>query len=156
MIVFTITSAVIKENEKYMTDNLFTDILENISFDGKDIREFSPLIFAYLGDAVYEVFIRTFVVANNNNVPVFKLHKCSTSYVKAKAQSDIIHKILENLTDDEKDIVRRGRNAKSATIPKNADVTEYKYATGLESLLGYLYLKKDNKRLMEILKMCVE
>jgi len=138
-----------------MTENLFEDILETIDFGGRDIRELSPLVLAYLGDAVYEVFIRTYVVANNN-VPVCRLHKYSTSYVKAKAQSDIIHKIIEKLTDEEKDIVRRGRNAKSATIPKNADVTEYKYATGFESLLGYVYLKRDYNRLMELLKMCVE
>ena len=136
-------------------DELFMNILENIDFYGKDIREYSPLVLAYLGDAVYEVFIRTYVVSKNN-VPVCKLHKYSTSYVKAKAQSDIIHKILEYLTQDEQDIVRRGRNAKSATIPKNADVTEYKYATGLESLIGYLYLKKDYERLLKILVMCIE
>ncbi|NMB97703.1 MAG: Mini-ribonuclease 3 [Clostridiaceae bacterium] len=137
-----------------MTENLFKNILETIDFGGRDIREYSPLVLAYLGDAVYEVFIRTYVVANNN-VPVYRLHKYSTNYVKAKAQSDIIHRIVDLLTDEEKDIVRRGRNTKSATIPKNADVTEYKYATGLESLLGYIYLKKDYKRLMELLKMCV-
>jgi len=137
-----------------MTENFFEDILEAIDFSDRDIREYSPLVFAYLGDAIYEVFIRTYVVANNN-VPMYRLHKYSTSYVKAKAQSDVIHKIFDKLTDEEKDIVRRGRNAKSATIPKNADVTEYKYATGFESLLGYVYLKKDYGRLMELLKMCV-
>ncbi|HHV97015.1 MAG TPA: Mini-ribonuclease 3 [Clostridiaceae bacterium] len=138
-----------------MTGNLFADILETIDFGDKDIREYSPLVLAYLGDAIYEVFIRTYVVANND-VPMCRLHKYSTNFVKAKAQSDIIHKIYDKLTDEEKDIVRRGRNAKSTTIPKNADVTEYKYATGFESLLGYVYLKKDYGRLIELLKMCVE
>ena len=138
-----------------MVEKLFMNIIENIDFHGKDIREYSPLVLAYLGDAVYEVFIRTLVVSKND-VSVCKLHKHSTSYVKAKAQSDIIHRIIERLTQEEQDIVRRGRNAKSATIPKNADVTEYKYATGLESLLGYLYLKKDYQRLAEILEMCVD
>jgi ribonuclease-3 family protein len=76
--------------------------------------------------------------------------------VKAKAQSDAVHKLMEHLSQEEQDVVRRGRNAKSGTIPKNADVTEYKYATGFESLVGYLYLKKEYGRLMQIMRMTVE
>ena len=136
-------------------EEFFRNTLDEFDFHGKDIRDYSPLVLAYLGDAVYEVFIRTLVVSKND-APVCRLHKCSTAYVKAKAQSDTIHNIIEHLTQEEQDIVRRGRNAKSATIPKNADISEYKYATGLESLLGYLYLKKDCQRLMKVLKMCVE
>lgn len=115
---------------------------------------YPPLVLAYIGDAVYEVYIRTLLVGGSN-APVHILHKRSTDYVKAKAQSDTVHRIMENLTPDEQDIVRRGRNAKSGTIPKNADVTEYKYATGFESLIGYLYLKGDTERLMHVLKMAV-
>ncbi|NTV90052.1 MAG: hypothetical protein HGA22_06790, partial [Clostridiales bacterium] len=73
--------------------------------------------------------------------------------VKAKAQSDILHRIMESLTPDEQDVARRGRNAKSGTIPKNANVTEYKHATAFEALIGYLYLKKDFERLKQLLKM---
>ena len=126
----------------------------NIESDMKQsvLNSYSPLVLAYVGDAVYEVFIRTLIVADGN-APVNKLHKRSVGFVKAKAQSDTIHKLRDTLTPDEQDIVRRGRNAKSGTIPKNADVTEYKYATGFESLLGYLYLKKDYLRLLELLKM---
>jgi ribonuclease-3 family protein len=89
------------------------------------------------------------------NAPVHKLHKRSIEFVKAKAQSDIIHRIMENLSTEEQDVVRRGRNAKSGTVPKNADVTEYKYATGFEAFIGYLYLTRNHSRLMEILKLAV-
>ncbi len=131
------------------------DAVDGKHRNGVDADEYSPLVLAYVGDAIYELFIRTMVVSSGN-APVYKLHKHSTDYVKAKAQSEAIHRIFENLTLEEQGIVKRGRNAKSATIPKNADVIEYKYATGLETLLGYLYLKRDYTRLMSILEMCVD
>lgn len=135
------------------------DIFEKIGgkFSGFHgyLDEYSPLVFAYIGDAVYELYVRTLLVSKGN-APVNELHKQSVSFVKAKAQSDIIHKMLESLDSEEQDIVRRGRNAKSGTIPKNADVTDYKYATGFESLLGYLYLKGDYSRLLELLEASVE
>jgi len=118
------------------------------------VGQLSPLVLAYIGDAVYEVFIRTMLVSRSS-LPVHMLHKRSTDFVKAKAQSDIIHRIMAFLTPEEQDIFRRGRNAKSGTIPKNADVTEYKRATGFESLIGYLYLKRDYTRLIQVLKMSV-
>jgi len=120
-----------------------------------DIKEYSPLVLAYIGDSVYEVYIRTLLVSKGN-APVYKLHRRSTDYVKAKAQSDILHRIMDTLSPEEHEVVRRGRNAKSGTIPKNADVQEYKYATGFESLIGYLYLKKDYDRLMEVLRISVK
>lgn len=129
-------------------------ILEQFNFSENEVNNMAPLVLAYIGDAVYEVFIRTLLISEGN-VPVHKLHQRSINFVKAKAQSDIIHRIMEKLEPDELDIVRRGRNAKSGTIPKNADVTEYKYATGFESLIGYLYLKKRNERLMEVLNMAI-
>ncbi len=129
-------------------------ILEQFNFSENEVNNLAPLVLAYIGDAVYEVFIRTLLISKGN-IPVHILHKRSINFVKAKAQSDIIHRIMEKLNQDELDIVRRGRNAKSGTIPKNADVTEYKYATGFEALIGYLYLKKQNDRLMEILNMAI-
>lgn len=137
-----------------MLNEFIESVLNDKDFNSKDITQYSPLVLAYLGDSVYEVYIRTLLVCEGN-APVNKLHKRSIAYVKAKAQSDIIHKIMESLSPDELDMVRRGRNAKSGTIPKNANVTEYKYATGFETLLGYLYLKKDYERLKTILKMAV-
>ena len=120
-----------------------------------DLNTYSPLVLAYVGDAVFELYVRTLLVSKGN-APVHKLHRQSISFVKAKSQSDTIHKLLESLTQEEQDIVRRGRNAKSGTIPKNADVTEYRYATGFETLLGYLYIKEDYARLLELLKASVE
>ncbi len=102
-----------------------------------DLNTYSPLVLAYVGDAVFELYVRTLLVSKGN-APVHKLHRQSITFVKAKSQSDTIHKLLESLTQEEQDVVRRGRNAKSGTIPKNADVTEYRYATGFETLLGYL------------------
>lgn len=137
-----------------MTMDFFEDISKEFDFKNLDIYQYSPLVLAYIGDTVYEIYVRTLVVSRGN-APVHTLHKCSVKYVKAKSQSDIIHRIKDFLSQEEQDIVRRGRNAKSGTIPKNADVTEYKYATGFESLLGYLYLKGNHERLMQILKMAV-
>lgn len=135
-----------------MLDNFFENTGNQLNFSENDINQLSPLVLAYIGDSVYEIFIRTFLVSDSK-ASVHTLHKRSIQFVKAKAQSDKIHRISEFLTEDEQNMVRRGRNAKSGTIPKNADVVEYKYATGFEALLGYLYLKKDFVRLMEILKM---
>lgn len=118
------------------------------------IRQLSPLILAYVGDAVYEIFVRTLIVTKHN-VSVNKLHSKSVNYVKAKAQSDAVHKIIEYLTPEERDIIRRGRNAKSGTLPKHADIDEYRYATGLEALIGFLYLSGKDARLVEILEVCI-
>jgi len=130
------------------------NVLNEFNIKQNDVAQYPPLVLAYIGDTVYEVFIRTMVIGEGI-APVHKLHRRATEFVKAKAQSDIIHEIIGFLTEEERDIVRRGRNAKSGTIPKNADVTEYKYATGFESLLGYLYLKREFSRLIEVLKMSV-
>jgi ribonuclease III family protein len=137
-----------------MTSDLFESIANGIELKQSDISQLSPLVLAYIGDSVFEVFIRTLVISKGN-APVHVLHKRAVDFVKAKAQSDGIHRILDSLTAQEQDIVRRGRNAKSGTIPKNADVTEYKYATGFESLIGYLYLMKEHSRLIEVLKMSI-
>lgn len=140
--------------EENMTINFLESITNQFDYNPDNVHLYSPLVLAYVGDAVYELYVRTLLVSSEN-CPVAALHKKSVSYVKAKAQSDILEKIMDSLTEEEQDIVRRGRNAKSGTIPKNADVGEYKRATGFESLIGFLYLKKENQRLMDILKMCV-
>ncbi len=138
-----------------MNEDIYKIIGEESAIKQGDVNLFSPLVLAYVGDAVHELYIRTLLLSQGN-APVHKLHKRSIAFVKAKAQSDTIHKLMEILTPEEQDIVRRGRNAKSGTIPKNADVTEYKYATGFETLLGYLYIKGDYTRLLELLKLSAE
>jgi len=138
-----------------MNEEIYKIIGEQSAINKVDLNSYSPLVLAYVGDAIHELYIRTLLLSQGN-APVHKLHKRSIDYVKAKAQSDTIHKMMELLTAEEQDAVRRGRNAKSGTIPKNADVTEYKYATGFEALLGYLYIKGDYTRLLELLKLSTE
>ncbi|TYQ17015.1 UNVERIFIED_CONTAM: ribonuclease-3 family protein [Acetivibrio alkalicellulosi] len=137
-----------------MVEKKISSFLDKFDFSENTINSLSPLVLAYVGDAVYEVYVRVYLVSNGNT-PVHLLHKRSISFVKAKAQCEIIHRIMNFLTEEELDVVRRGRNAKSGTIPKNADVTEYKYATGFESLIGFLYLKKNYERLMYILEISI-
>lgn len=119
-----------------------------------DVNLLSPLTWAYVGDAVYELYIRTNLV-NNTKLKPHKLHIESIKYVKAKAQADILKRIEDNLTDEEKDIVRRARNAENHHLPKNADPADYMYSTAFEGLIGFLYLTKRDDRLKEILKMCM-
>jgi ribonuclease-3 family protein len=111
----------------------------------------NPLVWAYIGDAVYELYVRTHLVTGGPS-KVNQLHCRSIKYVKASAQAEFVRKITESLSEDEIRIMKRGRNTKS-TVPKNADVADYRYSTGLESLLGYLYLQNKKERLMEILNM---
>ena len=118
--------------------------------DAAQVRMMNPLVLAYVGDTVYDLFVRTYLI-HAYDVSVHQLHKKSISFVKAGSQSETLHHIDDLLTEDEKTIVRRGRNAKSGSIPKNADVTQYRWATGFESLLGYLYLTGQEERLVEIM-----
>lgn len=138
---------------------MFEDIVGNMrrDFDIKpmDVMNLQPLVLAYIGDAVYEAYVRTMLVVNKKT-NVNMLHKMSVKYVKAQAQSDIVRRIMDRLTPEEQDVVRRGRNAKSATVPKHAEITDYRYSTGYEALIGYLYLLNQTDRLMEILRMSVD
>ncbi|NLY43097.1 MAG: Mini-ribonuclease 3 [Clostridiaceae bacterium] len=120
-----------------------------------DPIQYSPLVLAYIGDAVYELYIRSMLVFKGN-APVHALHKKAVLLVKAKAQSDIIHKIEPMLTEEEYAVYKRGRNAKSSTVPKNADVSEYRHATGFEALVGYLYLKGEMQRLQELFMLALD
>ena len=120
----------------------------------KDITEVKlmpPLTWAYIGDCVYELYIRTKLV-NETKLKPHELHIKAIGYVKAKAQAERLKNIYDKLTEEEKDIVRRGRNAENHHLPKNANVQEYMYSTAFEALIGYLYLTKQNNRLKEILE----
>ena len=120
-----------------------------------EVRMLSPLVWAYVGDSVYELFIRTYLV-NNSNAKPHKLHVESIKYVKAQAQAKILERILNSLNEDEKDIVRRGRNTENHHLPKNGNLADYSHSTGFEALIGFLYLTKQDERLEEILKYCIE
>ncbi len=120
-----------------------------------DVNTMSPLVWAYIGDSVYELYIRMHLV-NSSKAKPHKLHIESIKYVKAKAQADILKRIENNLSEKELEIIKRGRNAENHHLPKNATVQDYMYSTGFEALIGYLYLTKQDERLQEILKMCID
>ena len=117
--------------------------------DIEEVKLMPPLVWAYVGDAVYELYIRTNLV-NNTKLNPHKLHVEAIKYVKAQAQAKILKTITEILTEEEKDIVRRGRNAQNHHLPKNANLDEYSHATAFEALIGYLYLTTQDERLREI------
>ena len=114
-------------------------------------KQLSPLVLAYIGDAVFELIVRTMVVWWGN-APVNKLHKEASSIVKAKSQAEMYFKIENMLTEDELSVLKKGRNAKSFTVPKNADVSDYRHATGIEALFGYLYIENKMERALELFK----
>ncbi|MBQ7985813.1 MAG: Mini-ribonuclease 3 [Clostridia bacterium] len=117
---------------------------------------YPPLVLAYIGDSVYEVFTRKKLLKKNPNLPAHKLHKENVKYVKAKAQSDAMEKIEPILTEQELAIYKRGRNAKSATVPKNADLVDYRRATGFETLIGFLELSGQHERLLGIMEIAFD
>ena len=121
----------------------------------EEVKLMPPLVWAYIGDAVYELYIRTNLV-NNTKLNPHKLHVEAIKYVKAQAQAKILETITEILTEEEKNIVRRGRNAQNHHLPKNANLDEYSHATAFEALIGYLYLTKQDERLREILEKTFE
>ncbi len=127
--------------------------LINKSFDLKevDIRTYSPLTLAYIGDAVYDLIFRTVVVEKGNTSPN-KLHMRTVKYVKAPAQALLIEKIMDQLNKDELAVYKRGKNAKPYTMAKNATTGEYKKATGLEALIGFLYLTDQMERILELIQ----
>lgn len=128
------------------------EIIERLK-EKEDINLLSPLTWAYVGDAVYELYIRTNLV-NHTKLKPHKLHIESIKYVRAKAQADILKEIMDDLTEEEREIVRRARNAENHHLPKNADPQDYMYSTAFEGLIGFLYLTKQDERLKIILEKC--
>lgn len=118
-------------------------------------NEYSPLALAYMGDAVFDILVRGMVLAEGN-MPANKLHKASKNYVNAAAQARMYMKLESIVTEEEHAVMKRGRNAKSYTTAKNQSVTDYRHATGLEALFGYLYLKGENARIRELFDICVK
>ena len=120
-----------------------------------EARLMQPSVLAFIGDAVFNIFIRERLIMNKKGTS-HQLHILATDYVKASSQSKISKALMDNFTEEEAYIFRRGRNAKSTTIPKNAEVQDYKYATGFEALLGYLYLTKQNERLYQLMEQAAD
>lgn len=126
-------------------------IAKALKLETVDPRTYSPLVLAYIGDAVYELLIRTKVI-NHGSMQVNKMHKKSASLVKAETQANIIKAIQDDLTEEELAVYKRGRNAKSATTAKHATMIDYRMATGFEALIGYLYLQPQHNRLLELIR----
>ncbi len=118
-------------------------------------REFSPLALAYIGDGVFELFVRLMVMSEGN-MSANKLHKKARDMVNAKAQAELYFRIAEELTEEEMAVFKRGRNAKSFTTPKHADLMDYRHATGVEALFGYLYLQGKKERALELFRMGIK
>lgn len=123
----------------------------------RDYKQLNGLALAYVGDAIYEIYVRDHLVSIGLTRPN-QLHKAATHYVSAKAQAALIHQMLEEevLTQEEQDFYRRGRNSKSYTSAKNADITTYRISTGFEALMGYLHLTEQHARLEELIQWCIE
>lgn len=120
-----------------------------------DIRQYSPLTLAFLGDCVFDLIIRTVVVERANRATE-KLHKIKSKIVKAESQALLVKAILDNLTEEEFAVYKRGRNAKSFTTAKNASVKDYRKATGFEALIGYLFLQNKEERILELVQYALE
>ncbi len=146
-----------EEKEMNSTNNCGADfdlaavVREIFGVPGEPMNRYSPLALAFMGDSVYEIIIRSMVVQEANR-PAAQLNKMKIKYVNAAAQARIIEYLEPKLTEEESEVYKRGRNAKSYTSAKNQSVTDYRKATGLEALCGYLYLKGDMVRLLELLK----
>ena len=122
-----------------------SELKELFELKDRDLRTYSPLTLAYIGDGVYELVIRTILVKN-------QLHKKASSLVKAGAQSKMMELLEPDLTEEELAVYKRGRNAHSPTMAKHATMADYRRATGFEALMGYLYLKEDYSRIVELVR----
>lgn len=130
----------------------FTEYMQEVfELPEVDARNYSPLTLAYIGDCIYDLIIKTINVSHGNK-QVQKLHKETSALVQASAQSLMMRKMQEELTEEEHAVYKRGRNAKSVSPAKNQSITDYRRATGFEALLGYLYLKKEWKRMIDLVK----
>ena len=131
--------------------SLLSQIKEQFACEPVDVRTYSPLTLAFIGDCVFDLIIRTVVVERGNRA-ANGLHKTKSAIVKAQTQAEMIELLLPELTSEEESVYRRGRNAKSYTTAKNASVGDYRKATGFEALIGYLYLQDDMDRVLCLVK----
>ena len=129
-----------------------TYLKEQFELPDVDVRSYSPLVLAYIGDGIYELVIRTAVVGQGNR-QANALHKKTSTYVKASAQAAMMEAILEDLTEEELAVYKRGRNAKTVSMAKHATMHDYRHATGFEALMGYLYLNHQMNRLIDLVKL---
>ena len=134
--------------------NISSCFLGQQALTDKELKNIQPIAMAYIGDTIFDVFLRSRLVAFTTLTPA-GLHQAASRYANASAQAQIMYRIEKTLTEEEHEIFRRGRNAKSHTIPKNAKPYDYRMATAFECLLGYLYLSGQDQRLIEVLETAV-
>ena len=135
--------------------NLLRQIKQVFACREQDVRAYSPLTLAYIGDAIYDLVIRSVVVERGNRA-ANDLHKRTTRYVKAEAQAKMIMALAEELTEEEEAVYKRGRNAKAYTSAKNATIGDYRKATGFEALMGFLYLTEQTDRMLYLIQRGIE
>ncbi len=140
---------------RYMELSILNKIKKNFETGEQDINTYSPLVLAYVGDAIYELVVRTILVSEKNE-QVEKLHKEAINFVKAETQKNLIEALMQYLREDEEAVYKRARNSKQHTTPKNAKLSDYHKATGFEAVMGYLYLKGDEDRMLELIKLGLE
>lgn len=134
----------------------FHDFIENtLQLKEVDVNTYSPLVLAYIGDCVFDLVIKSMVISAGNK-QVHKLHEETSQYVQASSQSKMMRAMQPCLSEEEHAVYRRGRNAKSVSPAKNQSITDYRRATGFEALIGFLYLKREYARLMELVKIGLE
>lgn len=138
-----------------MEESLITAILTAFPGKRQDVRSYSPLALAYIGDAIYDLIIRTVVVERANR-PANELHHITVGFVSAGAQAKIADVLMESFTEEEQSVFRRGRNSKPHTMAKNASAGDYLKATGFEAVLGYLYLNDRMDRVLKLVKQGIE
>ena len=138
-----------------LNNDLFNIIKEKMQLEEINITDYSPLTLAYIGDGIYEIVIRTIIVDEANR-QVNKIHKAASGLVKAGTQAKMIHLIMDDLTEEEVQIFKRGRNAKAVTRAKNASMSEYRRATGFEALMGWLYLSGQSDRMMDLIMLALK
>ncbi len=138
-----------------LNNDLFNIIKEKMQLEEINITDYSPLTLAYIGDGIYEIVIRTIIVDEANR-QVNKIHKAASGLVKAGTQAKMIHLIMDDLTEEEIQIFKRGRNAKAVTRAKNASMSEYRRATGFEALMGWLYLSGKSDRMMDLIMLALK
>lgn len=131
------------------------EILRTFDREKTDAKKYSPLALAYIGDGVYDLIVRSVIVEKGNS-RVHKMHRQTAEIVKAESQAKLMRLLEKELTDEERNIYKRGRNAKSATAAKNASIVDYRVATGFEALIGYLYLDDRMERLLALVKRGME
>lgn len=128
----------------------FLDKIGMDTMNEQGVRQMNPLVLAYIGDSVYDLYIRTYIVHKQKGM-VNELNKRAVNFVKAGSQAFAVRALDDFLTDEEKGMIRRGRNQKSISVPRNANMSEYRYATGFEAMLGALFLRGDKDRIQDIM-----